>query len=423
MYCPNCGKENPDHALFCASCGEDLHSLTDPTEEVVWEEGPSEWVDEADDPIPDFAPDRPFEGEKKRSILGISLVLEGVVLAILLVIIFLNLGQNRSPRLAAEKTFVALTNGNIEEALRHMDVKDSPFTRKENLRKAWHSWGFDQVTSYHINTSGTEGGGGVKADQVDIPISYTAKDLDGNHEVNFTMVKDPSAFFLDNPWKVSSDLFVVEDLEVVVPEGVSVRLDGEEPPLDGSRKEGDHICYVIPQAFTGVHELEMISRGGTASDIANYYVDRDNKIIRMDLNPVDDGPDGETILETIRENTEKIAKTFIEQGSFSSIRSLFAEDRVDEVKKKYEEAFANYEMLPFIQSFEVRSMEAQLDKEEKVVYLSMDYRVRYYTIPEDNKLVIQETRGERDLIIHYEEEDGTIKQADLGLAVPLEYVR
>ncbi|WP_304264066.1 zinc ribbon domain-containing protein [Kallipyga massiliensis] len=419
MYCPNCGKENPDHALFCASCGEDLRPLTDPTEEVVWEEGSSDWADE---PAwtEEFAPAPPVEREKKRSILGITLILEGVVLAILLVIIFLNLGQNRSPRLAAEKTFVALTNGNMEEALRHMDVKDSPFTRKENLRKAWHSWGFDQVTSYRI-AGAKEEGAGVKADQVDIPISYTAKDLEGDHEVNFTMVKDPSALFLDNPWKVSSDLFVVEDLEVVVPEGVSVRLDGEEPPLDGSRKEGDHISYVIPQAFTGVHSLE-IAKDNRAIQ-ANYYVDRDNKTILMGWDSGDDSSDGETILETIRENTEKIAKTFIEQGSFSSIRSLFAEDWVDEVKKKYEEAFANYEMLPFIQSFEVRSMEAQLDKEEKVVNLSMDYRVRYYTIPEDNKLVIQETRGERDLVIHYEEENGTIKQADLGLAVPLEYVR
>lgn len=420
MYCPNCGKENPDHALFCASCGEDLRSLIDPTEEVVWEEGPSEWTDEGYDPIPDFAPDRPFEGEKKRSILGISLVLEGVVLTILLVILFLNLGQNRSPRLAAEKTFVALTNGNLEEALRHMDVKDSPFTRKENLRKAWHSWGFDQVTSYRI-AGPKEEGGDVKADQVDIPISYTAKDLEGDHEVTLSMVKDPSAFFLDNPWKVSSDYFFVKDLEVIVPEGVSVRLDGEEPPLDRSRKEGDHISYLIPQAFTGVHSLE-IAKDDRAIQ-ANYYVDRDNKTILMGWDSGEDSLDGETILKTIRENIEKIAKTFIEQGSFSSIRSLFAEDRVDEVKKKYEEAFANYEMLPFIQSFEVRSMDAQLDKEEQVVYLSMDYRVRYYTIPEDNKLVIQETRGERDLIIHYEEENGTIKQADLGLAVPLEYVR
>lgn len=421
MYCPNCGKENPDHALFCASCGEDLRNLTDFTEEMVWEEGQ---FDRAGEPVwaGDFSPEPKSAGEKKRSILGISLVLEGVVLAILLVILFLNLGQNRSPRLAAEKTFVALTNGNLDEALRHMDVKDSPFTRTENLRKAWHSWGFDQVTSYRI-AGGKEEGAGVKADQVDIPISYTAKDLEGDHEVTLSMVKDPSTFFLDNPWKVSSDLFVVEDLEVVVPEGVSVRLDGEEPPLDGSRKEGDHICYVIPQAFTGIHELEMIAEDGAASDVANYYVDRDNKTILMGWDSGDDSSDGETILETIRENTEKIAKTFIEQGSFSSIRSLFAEDRVDEVKKSYEEAFANYEMLPFIQSFEVRSMEAHLDKEEKAVYLSMDYRVHYYTIPEDNKLDIRETRGQRDLVIHYEEENGVIKQANLSLAVPLEYVR
>lgn len=419
MYCPNCGKENPDHALFCASCGEDLRNLTDFTEEMVWEEGP---FDRADEPVwtGDFSPEPKSAVEKKRSILGISLVLEGVVLAILLVILFLNLGQNRSPRLAAEKTFVALTNGNLEEALRHMDVKDSPFTRMENLRKAWHSWGFDQVTSYRI-AGAKEEGAGVKADQVDIPISYTAKDLEGDHEVTLSMVKDPSTFFLDNPWKVSSDLFVIEDLEVVVPEGVSVRLDGEEPPHEGARKEGDNISYLIPQAFTGVHSLE-IAKDNRAIQ-ANYYVDRDNKTILMGWDSGDDSSDGETILETIRENTEKIAKTFIEQGSFSSIRSLFAEDRVDEVKKSYEEAFANYEMLPFIQSFEVRSMEAHLDKEEKAVYLSMDYRVHYYTIPEENKLDIRETRGQRDLVIHYEEENGVIKQANLGLAVPLEYVR
>lgn len=421
MYCPKCGKKNLDHALFCEHCGEDLRDMTDPTEKMVWEDTSAGQFDEDVDRTSDFSPPPPSEAEKTRSILGISLILEGVVLAILMVILFLNLGETSSPQLAAEKTFVALTNGNVEEALRHMNVEDSPFTRPENLRKAWHSWAFDQVTSYRMKNPEDQGSG-QEGDKVDIPIAYTSNALGGDHDIIFTMVKDPSAFILDNPWKLSSDLFIVENLEVIVPEGLSVRLDGEKLPFEGSRKEGDHIYYVIPQAFTGIHKLEVTTED-EATTVTNYYVDRENKTIRMDLDPVDDIPDSEAILETIRQNTKKIAKTFIEQGSFSSISSLFAEDRVDEIKKDYEDAFVNYEMSPFIQSFEVRSMDTRLDMEEKQVYISIDYRVHYYKISGNNDLVIRETRGQRDLVIHFQEENGSIKQTDLGLLVPLEYVQ
>lgn len=436
MYCPNCGRENVDKALFCEYCGEDLREVNaqDIDEPVEPAGEPEDFYDDtaaySDFPQDDFSNDSYYEQtypvkRNKIPALAVSLILEGIVLAILLVMVFLNIGQTKSPRLAAEKTFIALANRDVETAYHQFLLEEGPFTDLESFRKALSERGIGQVTSYRLESAeemsakeDQENSADEEAERVSI--YYTSKNSAFEQEEDLKMVKDPSASFLENPWKWEPDILLVEDLTLLLPQGETASLDGKDLATYAAGKEEDHDRYVIPQVFSGIHTLEVEKKNGQRQTI-DYYVDRQNDVIRLDRNPLAEEGNRAAILKTIEEDSQKIVKAIMERKPFSAIESLFVADRRDYVKDHYETYLKRTEESPAIQSYEIKEMKAQFGLSDEEVYLSIDGILNCYDLTEDNRVEVKPVPFMTRTEIRLREEDGVYKHEELESFLPLNY--
>lgn len=454
MYCPKCGNKNLDDACFCEYCGEDLRKLSknkdsyinpiytndqvgriddqvdraydeedgrynkeeyyqepayqDNYEEEAYQEGFSQWTKpEGDQSYQDM------NLQVKKSsfpLLGISLIFEVLVLIALLAFFFIKLPKFKTPEQAAEKAFVALVNGDIEEANKMILKKDSPFTKVDKMKEASKSWAFEQVTAYHIEMGENDGEGQEKK----ILINATMGADGSKTTEQMPMLKDSNAFILDNPWKLDASFLMAEEVEILVPSTTVVKLDGVDLTPYRSRPDGEYDRYVIPQLFFGVHTLTYQDQRGESHSL-NYYVCSENKTIRLNNEGNFSAEEKNLFLNMVGSNLRRISDALINGDEFYNIKDIFATENINNIEAEYNKQLEAYMNQDPYKSFEVRSIKANIDPVTYKVNLSINYNVSRYVFTRGQAINWKERSGNEDLSIQFVKEKGNWKQAELGL--------
>lgn len=292
MYCPNCGKLNPQGDKFCMYCGTELIDNQNvapqpaaPTVQDAWR-------------------DVKRTGGQSLALIKrypqISIPV-AVLVVILLVYAFLN-GLVYTPKNAVVRYFGALKQGNVQSIYDCMDLPESQFISYDSFNRMWGEMGTPslQVSSYEI----TEAGSRLSASSVDPlmllfgqvdPDDYTDSSdpqeqsslvktylvnyhTPGNDEIQSLQVRligEPMMGGLFQNYKVLSD-YIVQDYLVTAPSGSTVTVDGIALTDGSASQNGD--VYTIPAIFQGEHTITVESALGGLSDTvflssSDYYGD------------------------------------------------------------------------------------------------------------------------------------------------------
>ena len=286
MYCPNCGKLNPQEDKFCMYCGAQL-------------------IDNQNTPAQPAARAVSL-GEVRQNltggvqgIVGLARRYLAVTIAVLLVVLVLVVyvllnGLVFSPKATVERYFDAMRSGDTQALYDCMDLPESDFTTYEAFCTMWEQMdkpSLQNMTGYEITEarSGRTSSGSVDPlalllsgadldDYADGTEAAVGSSLVKNYQVSchisgsdeiqiipVQLIGQPAAGGLFKEYKVLSD-YTALNYSVTVPVGATVTVDSI--PLTGATTSEEGDVYQIPAIFRGNHTIAVESPlGGLTEDV------------------------------------------------------------------------------------------------------------------------------------------------------------
>ena len=251
MFCPNCGKENPDKNQYCMECGTELIDNQNggrSMKEVV-----SDVTETAGHSLKSWAPGALAAVKKHKK------VLIPIAAAVVLVCAFAIIGSNvYSPERGAEKYFLGVVNADADAAYGCMSIEETPFTDKEAFDAYW---GMTYAPQNIYNYTVSELEYGDEADGAALERTYVFDYyLNGESSARSQYVtvvnsgKKHLLFFDD--YQVMPD-FIARDYSISVIPGTRVTFDGVL--LEGPYQDGDYDCYTIPALFLRSYDITLVN--------------------------------------------------------------------------------------------------------------------------------------------------------------------
>ena len=282
MFCPNCGAENQDDAIFCESCGADIAKQFSEAKKLQGEEQRSQYSPAAKQQVQMT----PYVYSRSPAALGKPLKKSTKVVAavaaavIVLAVVLYNAGLKVcSPQTAAKNFFEAASASDWDKAYSYMSVPENEFVNKSNFIKKAKSSKIPKIVNYSIKDTDTSS---VLAstDTSDksksglsetVTVEFTTQDDATPQQLQLNLIKqkDKKFFFFDD-WKVVPADFVTSGVIFSVPDGCSVSLDGTKladkyiskaaAGDDGSTAEdSSFVTYTLPSVFSGSYALKISS--------------------------------------------------------------------------------------------------------------------------------------------------------------------
>lgn len=293
MYCPNCGKLNPQEDKFCMYCGAELidnqsapQQAAPPTAQDAWKGVTRScgkgWI-----------------LAKRYPQISVPVA---VLVVILVVYAFLN-GLVYTPKNAVIRYFDALQRGNVQSLYDSIDLPESQFISYDSFSRMWDQMGGSalRVSSYEIDEAGDRRSASsvdplmllLGLEDPDDYIDSSSDDQEGNslvktylvtyhtpgddeiQSMQVRLIGEPMMGGLFQNYKVLSD-YVVQDYCVTVPAGSTVTVD-DITLTDGSASQSGDV-YTIPAIFQGEHTITVENALGSLSNSvvlssSDYYGD------------------------------------------------------------------------------------------------------------------------------------------------------
>ncbi len=355
-YCPNCGTQNDDNAVYCENCGCQLRNIDGSTDFSDTKDK----LNKAAKTVKDFSvkgygfikgkTKEASEKAKNYDTTGIKnginrnrklilAVVSVIALVIVAVIVMSIIGSSNTPEKALDKFFGAYLKGNYNKMYSYFFDYDSDFINADSVAAC-----LDNITNishgtinqYKVKKSApTESLDGYSEDYYggedsssDLSRQYTIEYLKNGEArpqyIAFDVVTVKSGAF-SKSYKVSLSNYVESNVSLICLKGTQIKIDGialSNPVSDATdmfdRADTDEDLkavydkyaegYVINKIFSGKHNLE-ISGGGFEpySSSAVFYDDE--------------------VLNLVEEDTERAltqeSREAINKKSVAVIRALF----------------------------------------------------------------------------------------------------
>lgn len=287
MFCPECGAENRNDAVFCENCGADISkAFTEAQSSAVKQENqPQSFENDRQEQffsavqLQNAAPVQAAAVRVKKPLKTSVKVLIGVVLAlVVLIVVFYNVALRMfSPEKAAENYFSTLRAGDWSGAYSHLNVTESEFINQANFVKLMKKNQTPKIVNYSVvkdkapaSSKKSADGGLTKT----VTIQYTVQNNSQPQELNVPLIRQPEKQFLFfDTWKVSSADYITPELTVTAPDWASVTLDNikidEKYKDEKASKENTSsgtsggaeqtVTYKLTNLFTGSYTLKAVS--------------------------------------------------------------------------------------------------------------------------------------------------------------------
>ena len=376
MYCPECGKNNLDQAVFCEDCGTMIKANAAPStavnvaptvethtaSPVEAYAAPSMEGNAANMTVPSMqghaeemrmpevqrpqstttmGPQGGGAGYPRKSMSKLrKFILVELILLVAVCFGFYKMGMlNTSPERVAKEFVMDMNERNWSSLYDRLWIMEEKFTSKEMLGKGFPKG--DPVPAKNYSISETDISENRNA--ATVWVEFMVPGRGESSMIGVSLVKDEEKrFFLFDTWKVVPD-FMVYDYSLEVPKGAKVTLGGVE--LDASYKvdEDDALSYYnIPAVFSGDYEI-LVSQ----EPMMEYReeVDTDDGYFSLQNMYLSD--------EIQRALIEKAGKLFDEtyraafaDKSFNEISSLFQGEKT-KVNPETEALRAEYDELAY----------------------------------------------------------------------------
>lgn len=409
MICQKCGCQNADNEVFCRKCGA-----------LIEDEGLDQWFDSVMPEQKQFDFNALIKMLKpKKKVKNWVIILAGEVL--LSVVLLFSLFQKVTGRFSAEHTaehyFVALVNGEWEEAYSMLELEEGEFTSRKAYDICCENNSLPFITSYSIQKENQVGTLGQ-----DVTVLYRERGTSSDTAYHISLNKqlEKKYIFFEN-WKVSAGSLLSKDIPVTVPHGAAVSIDGI--PLGDtylSAVENSLDFYSIPVMFAGKHQIVVsMQEMETVKEVFDTNLNG-YSLDKMQISP--------NILQKLLGQAEKdlqsIYTAAIQGTPFNKISELFVADgeKAAEIESSYislskELADIEYHQIEALDLTSVAG-EAYASPEDEIcaeVDVSFSYRIAYSYLDSWEEVRKKDTcDGEDELTFYYVPENGKWSLGNLG---------
>ena len=336
MFCPNCGNNNLEEAVFCGNCGKRIVQETFaelPSEQAV-ERKPSGDPKRAEQIayVYPHTVQPTLSVSKKPMFVRAKVLLIAITAMVIAAIEFLCIGlYATNPKRIAENYFKQFAQSNYEKAYTYLDVEDSPFMNKELFAQKSTGQNIENFRVYETEFYGnTDYRKLIKFYKAE----YIYKDSDDIHSTLLTLMKQKkkTLLFFDS-WKVSVPQ-IVSDYTILVQKGLTAYFD-DVLLTDEYKLSADEVTFVLDENYTyyvpgdvfwGDHTIKA-ECNGIVDSVTTVSVTESNKsIIKSNQNNAS---------TKAVEITKAIYDAAMAGKDFSTISTCFIADIQPEVSQQY----------------------------------------------------------------------------------------
>lgn len=320
MYCPECGKSNPEGLSNCQYCHSELKDNTSiaKTKNANLEKYASKIkkVNSTEAKI--------FLKRNKKSVVFFALIL------FIVVTFFVTGNVLSNPQRIVKKYFDSYSTKDFDTMYSLIDVNESEFINSETFSKLMEETsviGSANVTNYKISTNLNSGSIIKNYDVMYVLDNGSSSSV----EVNLVKTNKRILFFFSTYKVMLPEGMIHYNYKIEVPSGFNVELD--DKPLQNAEENGEVSTFVIDTMFNGNHSIK-ISSPITKDYTESFYIDNysDSKEI-SDFEMKEEAMD--SINAEAKKTTEAIFNGAFEGKSFSELSIKIGEE--SNVESKYEE--------------------------------------------------------------------------------------
>lgn len=338
MFCPECGKKNPEEMKFCSQCGSQLIDNTQDNSsqgtlnnaEVAIEKTVKELKQKADVTV------NKMKANPKK-----TLIIAGIIF-----VLFVTIGSVFSvittPEHIAEQYFKGIVKGDWNKVYSMMSLEKSEFITKDGFVAVMESgesnYGKLNIANYEVKKNK-----GLNAGVSEIVIiEYINHDSQSPQSMQVHMIKQSGKKFLFfNDYKVSSNDLIASDYRIYALPFVKVSIDDIELTEKYVTKEENGITeYTIPQIFSGAHTIKIYGDKIEATeDIIEIHSGSSYTVSDVML--------AESEFNALVEKSEKIFREMISSAtsgkSFEELSVQFTADKnsLNQIKNYYDSICEN----------------------------------------------------------------------------------
>lgn len=258
------------------------------------------------------------------------MIIGGVAASVVVIVgIFMLLGNMFTPEKEAKKYFEAVINQDVDTLYQYVDIKNSKLTTKKVFKEIMEESlekndDLKKVMNYKV----TKVDKSLDGLYTGVTISYVLEGSNSSRDVTITLAKDKKNKFLffDN-WKIQNgDLKCVEDNQLKVIAGSKVKIAGVEltkSDLDKKNSNKEFDIYNLPAMFRSEYPVVVTFPFGftvTTSFMPSSY----SKLTTIEFDEEDlSEKSREAMTNTIKKNLETIYNGAIANKEFADIKANF----------------------------------------------------------------------------------------------------
>lgn len=267
MFCPNCGTELEEGALFCGECGTRVEQETQmPQASQIPQTSQQSFRTSV------------IKTMDKKMLIGLI----EIVVLVILVIVFFSLGKKKySPQAVAERYCRAVVDQNTSAIYDDLYVEDKTFVTKKAFTDK-NTAGDESEMDYANKLTQIDAGmTKIKGDVASVEVKIGLGSLNDTQTVVLKKTPKKKFLFFDT-WKIVDDDYLNSNYTFAIPEGATATFDGVE--LSDKYKTGATeagTVYVLPQVIAGVHDVEL--NWGDIKGIHMYISsNQDNQVYELE---------------------------------------------------------------------------------------------------------------------------------------------
>lgn len=343
MFCPKCGSQLPDQAMFCGECG---HKVVMPNQgNVVQQPVQQKQVT----PQPSYQPAmQAYKPANKKPMPLVTKIMIGEVIALAICagVFYTKIKEYTSPETVARTYFTAVMAGDKKAAYDMIEVEESEFVNEKYFGNVVEQIGCKNVSNYKVRDVEP------KSDDytTEVEITYHLKEdtTDYSFYVKLDKAASKKLFFFDD-WKVNVGDYIQKDVLLSVNKDSKVCVDGTELDpkyLGASSEEGENDTYTIPKMFNGAYEAVITNDIYTDCNMS-LDVDEYGKSFYEGEEYSDDVSIKPEIIDEIMKRSQEDFKVLwngaVQQIDFANVTSSMqvAEDK-EAMAENYEELASHF---------------------------------------------------------------------------------
>lgn len=360
MFCPECGAENEDDAVFCGNCGADISEAFAEAQEVLkGQESPGIGADPVrrKEPValqPAGYPYRPAAAAAGRKPIPKSVKIVGAVLLVLIAagVALYNAGLKMTgPEKVASDYFATLRARDWSGAYSYLNVTENEFLNRSNFVKAMQKQDIPKIVNYSVSSeksgSNLEDRNAAGDLSETVFIQYTTQENPTPQTASVVLIKQPGKqYLIFDSWKVSPVDFITPELTVTVPKGATVFLDNtqlgdkykaEPDPADASSSLPDPNENGEPSNGTDrtvTYRLTSVFAGKYTLKVTSPYTDDFSKTIATQNEKYGETVDSLKLKDSVLKEVAKMPQKMIQSiyssalsgANYDSVKSYFVTD-------------------------------------------------------------------------------------------------